>query len=108
MIEHENILQVFKDFYVGPMELEIPEYLVQFTKDENELHFVSYCKDKSVHSEMRKCRPLRKLHESLVTKLGKKQQYWHIFDEAIAKQLGIDTDKPGDIYLIRRTNLPFN
>jgi len=98
------------DFYQGPQKLLEPEQLVIFQSPESTLHFVVYDKDafKTKDTEaMRRLKNFRKFN----TKNTDKQfhlKFWMCDDEKLAKGLGIDTSKSGDIYLLREAETALN
>jgi len=75
----------------------------------NDHHFIVYepePKEDEMEESYKKLKNFRDLHvQNLISSLRLK--FYVCSNEALAKKLGIDTTKPGDMYLIRQAGTAF-
>ena len=75
----------------------------------NDLHIVAYAPDLASKADADALKNFRKLNiENTAQKTVFNYRYWLVSDKEVAAKLKIDTTKPGEVYLIREANTPFN
>jgi len=93
----ELLEQVF-NFYTGVRILH-DEHELMITMTENDNHFIVYSKDSSKENNKR-LKNLRRF-QTKNTDQFLKLKFWILRDEVLAKQLGIDTESFGDLYIVK-------
>ncbi|CAI2360167.1 unnamed protein product [Moneuplotes crassus] len=98
---HGELLEQVMNFYTGVRVLH-DEHELMITMTENDNHFVVFCKDDTKEND-KKLKNLRRF-QTKNTDGFLKIKFWVLRDEKLAKQLGIDTDSFGDIYVLKACN----
>lgn len=98
------------NFYQGPWKLDHETHLAVGDSGKNDKHFLVYepkAQNKAEQDKSNKrTKNFRDMHvQNLISALRLK--FYVCQDEALAKQLGLDTTRPGDVYLIRQTGTMF-
>jgi hypothetical protein len=86
------------NFYSGVRQLH-DQHELMITMTEHDNHFIVYCKElnKEVHKKLKNLRRFQTKNTDSFLKL----KFWILSDEDLAKQLGIDTEAFGDLYVAK-------
>jgi len=98
-------MRYYYKYFEGPKTLPTIDFLLIAQCGNNDLHLITYCPASEMqnHDCLKKMKLFRQMNQQNENNTFH-YQYWVIEDEAMAKQLGIDTDKNqvGDLHLVRK------
>ena len=94
-------------FLRGPLILTSEEWLLINKSGDNDLHVITYCEDLKNKEAVDALKDFRKFNTKNQNNIFH-YKYWMLEDKALAEKLKIDTGRPGDVYLVREANTPYN
>ena len=98
--------QIFS-FLRGPMILTAEEWLLINQSGDNDLHIITYCEDLKDQKAIDALKDFRKFNTKNQNNIFH-YKFWMLEDKELANKLKIDTERQGDVYLVREAETPFN
>ena len=89
------------------MILTAEEWLLINQSGDNDLHIITYCDDLKDQKSLDALKDFRKFNTKNQNNIFH-YKFWMVEDKELADKLKIDTERQGDVYLVREAKTPFN